>query len=202
MARKLTRIDSTAISVEGGAKRVARGGPNATALVSGVRGSAIRLPNDVSRDSENVLIGTRDRAPNLGMYRGLIIRVVMDAFDNVNFPSFRPVRPIGPECTVTTLFFRWSSYGDFQGHSRPRPTSGGHMNRIHDDKSPIELKLGRDTHTLAYIVHLGCGLHSHDGIAPAVHLQKPTRPLHGCLNKPGAHENYLMESLTALASST
>ena len=83
------------------------------------------------------------------MNRSLVVRVVIHAFDNVDFASCRPIRAVTPECG-------------------PRRTPGRHVYRVHYDESASVIVLRSNPDALTRVCHLRSGLHAHDSVARAV----------------------------------
>ena len=83
------------------------------------------------------------------MKGSLVVRVVVHALDDVDLAVIRPIGANGPE-------------------RGPRPTTGGHVNTVHDNEPASERKLRLHPHGSAVSGHLWRGVDSHDGIASAI----------------------------------
>lgn len=89
------------------------------------------------------------------MYRRLVVRVVINAFNDVDFTTSWPVGSISPE-------------------GRPNTTPSGNMNGVHDDQPSGERGLGGNANALACIGNARGCFDSHDSIAVRINTQNPT----------------------------
>lgn len=106
------------------------------------------------------------------MYRGLIIRIIIHSFYDVNFSSNRPIRSVGPESTALNINFDDNLF-KFK-NSRPSATPSRHVNGIHDDQPTIILILGRNTYAIPCIRYLQRSFDPHDSISIIINFKEAT----------------------------
>lgn len=89
---KPTGVNAATDAVE--ARSVSRIGvrSNPTALIGSGADSTIHRANESSADGQCTGIRGGEAATGVGMERCLIVRIVIDAFDDIDFASSRPVR--------------------------------------------------------------------------------------------------------------
>jgi hypothetical protein len=87
------------------------------------------------------------------MDRRLVVGVVVNALDDVDFASLWPRRAVRPE-------------------SGPRPTSRGHVDAVHDDEPTGEAVLSLDAHGRTIAGHLGRGIDAHDRVPSTIDGRK------------------------------
>jgi len=80
------------------------------------------------------------------MKRRLVVRVVVDAFNDINLAAGRPIRSICPE-------------------GRPGTTASWHMNRVQNPQARVVGVVSGNADTLTVPGHYGRSLYSHDGCA-------------------------------------
>lgn len=95
---KPTSINATSICIERRPKRISLRAPHAAPLIPGLRSRAVGAPHHSPRDRQRGCIGGGERAAGVGVYGCLIVGVVVDAFDDVDFTARGPVRAVCPDC--------------------------------------------------------------------------------------------------------
>lgn len=86
-----TCIDPTPIGIEPSSVRVARTGTDAASLVSSRHSRTVGKSNDTTRNPQGIGIIGRKCTSRIRVNSSLVVRIVVDAFKNVDFAASGPV---------------------------------------------------------------------------------------------------------------
>lgn len=149
--RVRTGIHATAVVVEPDAVRVALRRGHPTPCVARLRRGAVRPSNNIARNAELPAVRGRDRAAVAGVDRRLVVRVVVDALDDVDLAAHGPIRAVAPE--------RW-----------PGAAPGRHVHGVEQDEPTGVRVSGCDAHGLPISRDGRRGVDAHDGVPGRVDL--------------------------------
>jgi len=143
------REDTTPVIVERRSERVGLTRPHTATLVARLQCRTVRAANDSASDTQLSDVARGQLTPSVRMNRGLVIRIVVHAFDDVDFAGGRPVRPVCPE-------------------RRPYRATRGHVNAIHDNEPAREAELCLNANGIAVAGNLRRGVNAHDSISSLI----------------------------------
>lgn len=120
----------------------------------------VRATDNRTRDTKRSDVAGRQLTARVRVDRRLVVGVGIDALDDVDLAGLWPRRAVRPE-------------------RGPRPTTGRHVDAVHDDEPAGEAVLRLNAHGRAISGHLRRGIDSHDRVPGIIDGREVARLLSG-----------------------